>query len=108
MSREFKKLNAETVKLSKMKVGTELEGIFKSRGTKQITDKETGELKAVPNFIMEKEGGERFTFLADAGFISTFEDCGIEEGNYIKVVKGEQADIGNGRRVNTYDIFKAQ
>ena len=105
-----KKLNAEIRKTADMKEGDTFQGKyvdFNERPWNQI-DKETGEIetKAIPQFIFEKENGERVILMGDAGLKNCMGNAGVSKGDFIEIVKMGMQDLGGGRRVNQYDIFQ--
>lgn len=101
----WEKRTCEMVKLSK--ITEPLIGIYSHQKSMTITDKTTGELKDVPEFVLINELGEKFSFLGDAGFSSEFHRADVKSGDLVKIVKEGQTDLGNGKRVNNYSIFVA-
>lgn len=114
MTVQFKKQNTTRIKLSKLKVGETVKGMFSHVRDSEITDKDTGELKTVQEYVSFKidEAGkkidEKFVFIGDAGLKTSWNDAEVKEGQIFMIEKEEQAELTGGRRVNQYGVYVAQ
>lgn len=110
MSIQRKKLTTEQIKLSALEVGQALRGKYVGCGPREITDRETGELKTVIQHSWErvdenlKGTGHRYSFIEDRGYAMAHADAMVKEGNVVEIVKLEPKKLQVGQ-VNQYDIF---
>lgn len=102
--REFKKASTPILKL---KVGDEIEGKLIGRTTAPTVDKKTGEESELTRLFFEKDNGEKFIIFEDGGLRNGLANAMVKEGDYLKIIKLEKSDIGQGRTVNNYDIYVA-
>ena len=103
---EFEKINVEIKKLDS---GESFIGVFTGRSKRDWTDKKTGEAKIIEQFHFTDTKGENPTvYFGDGGFVNAFVSANVKEGDTIKVLKGELEDLGGGRKVNSYELFKAK
>lgn len=101
-----KKITAEIVKFSDYDAGHSVKGKYLTRTERPWLDKETGAEKIIPVFVFENEKGERFNIFGDAGLVNAMTGAAVKENQWIEIEKGEQVDLGGGKRVNQYDIYE--
>lgn len=101
------KRTCDVIKLSKLEEGAEVVGRYSHQRERELTDKATGLVKMVPEFVLLADNGDKFSFLGDSGFVSEFHNADIKENELMKIIKGPQVDIGGGKRVNQYEIYTA-
>lgn len=101
-----KKVNAEILKFSAHKPGFTFRGKLLGRSEKPWVDKDDGEEKIIPVFHFENETHERINVFGDAGLVNAISGANIQEGQWIEIEKGEQHDLGGGKRVNQYNIYE--
>jgi len=101
------KLNAEVVKLSELKAGESVKGKYLGAATRPWVDHATGQTKDLVSHVFEKldKTGERFSVFEDVGLRSALAASLVKEGARIEIVKGEQAALSGGKRVNQYDVY---
>ncbi len=96
----------ERVKLSKL--DSPLFGTYEKNRTITIRNKDRKEgepeFKDVEECILKKDDGEKVCFITDAGFKQAFNEADVQPGHALRITRGEQQDLGNGKRVNTYEI----
>ena len=101
------------VKILKLKANESFIGKLMQISDKPWNDKKSGELKTIKQFHFDtfNEKGEpsgQIIYFGDGGFTNAISMAGIKELDTVKVVKKAKEDIGQGRSVNTYEIFKAK
>lgn len=75
-------------------------------GTK--LDKQTGEERDLNKLVLlDPTTGERFMIFQDAGIKKAMEGS-VDVGDFVEIVYMGTKDIGNGKRLNTYDIFQLE
>ena len=104
----WKKADVEPLKL---KAGDEFIGTLTAITDKEHTDKLTGEVAMLKNYhftMLDGEGREvsQKVFTADAGFKNLLYMAKVEIGETIRVIKNAKKDIGGGRTVNAYELFR--
>ena len=100
------KVSATQINTSKEPEGFTFEGTFLSLTPHESVDSETGETKTRFQCVIEKDNGDRFKFLADAGFRTALADAMITKGDWFKAVKGPKISLGGARTMNQWDIFQ--
>lgn len=101
-----RKITASIVKMSEQEKGFCVKGIFKGQSVRPWMDPATGEQKEIVQFHFEdKLTLERFNIFADAGLNNAINSSAVKEGDYIEIEKLGKVAMGNGRTVNTYDIY---
>lgn len=109
MSFNFKKVD---VKILKLKSGESFIGKLTQTSDRPWMDKK-GIEKTIKQFHfdqLDEKTGEvtgQIIYFGDGGFQNAVSMAGIVVGDTIKAVKGGKSDIGEGRSVNNYEIFKA-
>lgn len=91
--------------MSTLKVNESIEGTFTSRTSGERLNTTTGETDELVRLHFTREDGTKFLTFEDAGLRNAMANADVKPGDYIKIVKLDQVDIGNGRRSNNYDIF---
>jgi hypothetical protein len=110
MSFNFKNV---VVKILKLKAGESFIGKLTSTSNRDWLDRKSGEMKTIKQFhfdLLSEETGEvsgQIIYFGDGGFSNAMSMADIKENDIIKVVKQAKSDIGQGRLVNNYEIFKA-
>lgn len=75
-------------------------------GTK--LDKQTGEERELNKLVLlDPTTGDRYMIFQDAGIKKAMEGS-VDVGDFIELVYMGTKDIGNGKRLNTYDIFQLE
>ena len=80
-----------------------LEGVF--GGWEPWTE---GEFGACNRYFVEGLEGERYSFIGGTAFDKVFETANICVGDDIRVVYNGKKDLGDGRRVNLFQLFTKQ
>lgn len=104
------KANADVLELKK---GDVFIGRFKGESDKPWLDKATGEQKNIKQYHftqLDEKGNDiaPVILFADAGMQSACNSALMKEGEIIKLVKGDKTDLGGGRTMNTYEVYKAE
>lgn len=100
------------VKILKLKSGESFIGKLTARSDRPWTDRKTGEEKTIKQFHFDlltndgKNDGQCIYF-GDGGFTNAISMADVKNNDIIKVVKTPKTDIGGGRTVNSYEIYKA-
>lgn len=108
----FAKINRRQVSLKKELKGI-LVGAYQGLILKEIMDKRTRVSKEVNSYnfdLIDEKTGEvkdKITVLGDAGLKSEITNADLKEGDIVKIVHIGEKDLGNGQKVNQYDIFRA-
>lgn len=68
-------------------------------------DRTSGEERELVRIKFQRDDGTEFLIFEDAGLRNAMANAMVEVGDYMKIVKLEQVEIGGGRRSNNYDIF---
>lgn len=76
-------------------------------------DKEDGEIKQIKQYhfdLLNENGTEigKGIYFGDGGFQNAMSMAGIKDGDVVLVEKLQKADLGGGRTVNNYSIYKAE
>lgn len=106
--RTLRKVSVEIVKLSKKETGEFVEGTYTGRSTGPYIDKTTGEETELVRLQFTRDDGSKFIIFEDGGLRNAMANAMVKEGDWIRIVKMDQVEIGNGRRSNQYDIFTAE
>lgn len=106
---DFEKVD---VKIKKLKAGESFIGALTQTSDRPWKDKK-GVEKTIKQFHFDEldAKGEvlgQFIYFGDGGFQNALSMAGITVGDTIKAVKGDKSDIGEGRSVNNYEIYKAK
>lgn len=104
------KLNAE---VKELEIGQTFIGLFQGQSERNWTDKKTGETKVIKQYHfkeMNEDGAivAPVILFADSGMQSACNSALLKDGDIIKLVKGDKTDLGGGRSMNTYEVFKAE
>lgn len=101
---EFNVRTREIVKFSQLN-GKALIGTVTGKRERELTDSETGELKTIKDLCMNNyPDGTRIAVAIDAGLRVALSTSDVQNGELIKITKGEPMDLGNGKKVNQYNI----
>lgn len=93
----------------KFKDQNEVVGTFTGTREREVTDRDTGELKTITDICLDEYGSNRKIAVArDAGLRVAFSSADVKEGELVKIVKEGQTDLGGGKRVNNYNVMVAQ
>lgn len=102
---EWKKRSTTIIKPSKLEVGdTVIEGNYFGTRTREITDRDSGELKQLTDLLFKKDG-QVFAIPQDSGMKVSFSDSRVKEGELVKMVKLDQIKNNRGQPLNQYDIY---
>lgn len=110
MATEKKTGQNRVAKILRLENGEEFTGKYLGITTRDYMDRKfnEGEIIALTSYIFSNKDGSRFMYRGDSGFKTAFESSLVQIGETIRVVKGDKEDIGDGKSVNTYEIFEAQ
>lgn len=103
--RQLQKVSAKQINVSLEKPGFTFEGYYVGVVESAYVDHSTGEEKGLRTLIIENDQKERTKMLADKGLMQSLADGMITKGDWFKAVKGEKANIGKGRTMNTWDVY---
>lgn len=103
-----KKITAQIVKMADLKTGETVKGKYLGQSEREWFDHTDGQTKMIPQFHFEamNQDKNRFNVFGDAGLKNAMSSAGVTEGQFIEIEKCDQKDIGNGRRVNSYEIYE--
>lgn len=103
-----KKITAEIIKMADLKKGDTVKGKFLGKSEREWFDQQDGQTKMIPVFHLESLTNDknRFNVFGDAGLVNTMAGANVQEGMNIEIEKLEKKDIGNGRTVNSYEIYE--
>jgi hypothetical protein len=102
-----------SVTILKLKSGESFIGTLTQTSDRPWKDKK-GIEKTIKQFHfdqLDEKTGEvsgQIIYFGDGGFQNAVSMAGITIGDTIKAVKGGKSDIGEGRSVNNYEIYKAK
>jgi len=82
-----------------------VEGTFRGKTSGPYLDRETGEEKDLVRLHFTRDDESKFIVFEDGGLRNALANAMVVEGDYVKIVKCEQVDLGKGRRSNQYDIY---
>ena len=103
----FEKVNVEIIKLRKE--GEFFVGKYNGTTDRPYFDVEKQEETLIKQLNMTDVSGKKpFAIFADAGLQNSMMTAGIKEGDIIKAVKLGQIELKGGRKVNSWDLYKAQ
>lgn len=110
METQFKKVTIKEATPPKDKKGWKLQGQFVELKKKpyQRFDKTKGELTE-QNFVqlILEEKGEKIAYPCDSGLLEQITLNSIKPGTLIMAVNNGLKDIGQGRKMNDWDLFTA-
>lgn len=107
---DFQKVD---VQIKKIEAGEHFIGKLTDVSTRpwNEVDKKTGAVteKEITQYHFTDTNGENpFVYFGDGGFKNTLTTANIQKGDIIKVVKLPKTDMGGGRTVNNYELYKAR
>jgi len=100
----LKKVTVKKIKLSELKEGAAIEGVFKGFHLGDPFIKNGEERRMLFATVLD-DAGERIVAAADKGFQGALTDAGITDGNWFKAVKLPKSNISGGRTMNVYDVY---
>jgi len=101
------------VKIMKLKSGEQFIGKLTQTSDRPWVDKKSGEEKVILQYHFDcmTDKGEpngQIIYFGDGGFKNAMQMAGIKVGDTILAKKGKKEELGQGRSVNSYEIFKAK
>lgn len=102
----FEKVDVQIIKLKKE--GEYFVGKYNGTTDRPYFDVEKQEDTIIKQLNMSDINGKNmFAIFADSGLQNAMSTAGIVKGDIIKAVKLGQTDLGAGRKVNNWSLYKA-
>ena len=115
---EFKKRNITLIKAKQFEIGMTVVGKFEKIKDREITDRETGEMKTIKDVIFMAVDntmkpfniaqGDKFGIVQDAGLKVMLSSSDVIEGDIVKITKLEKTENSRGQQLNQYEVLVAE